>query len=699
MACKPGRADRIGAGVWQMLLILSLLMLAQNVVAQQGTVRAELSASNITLDESVTLTITAIGVDGEPDLSALNRNFEIIGQSSSRQISTISGGSDGPVTTQVVTWTLDLMPRKSGVFTVPSVRVGGVSSQLLTLTVSEVPAGVSRDVFVEASVDSRRPWVQSQVLLTLRVFQAIEIVDGSLSDPAGDSLQVQRIGKDQHSTETRDGREYRVTERRFALFPQKSGKVTIEPVVLNVSVPAKAGASRGFFTPTRKLSRRTRPITLDVRPRPATGPGWWLPASALRMDGAWAEDVSQAVVGQPLTRTITLRAAGVMDTQLPDIGIPAVDGASLYAEEPARVMGMNQSGLVAEQTIKWAVIPQRAGELRLPEIRVEWFDVRSGKAELAVLPEERITVQAAPIAAGTVDDQTGSAGTAASSPPATIPGGRDADGAGQARDRESAAAVPPEQLAYLDEQGPRVGADGAELAATGNGDDNGEGGDALSAPAPAADSDRAQTNASDSLAVSAGTLFTGSRLWQDWLWKLTTLVLLLLWLGTLGLAWHWRRRFLAVAAGDAHDGNSQLAEPAVFRQRPARGLTAMAPLADVSACCKAGDLSGLRGALLAWANRQWSSHPPQTLTELAARLQDRQAEEAADSVQALDAALYGAATDAEVQSQRLQRIERLPTLLSQAAPGARALSARADTDGQPLAGERQRSGRGLSSLS
>jgi hypothetical protein len=118
------------------------------------------------------------------------------------------------------------------------------------------------------------------------------------------------------------------------------------------------------------------------------------------LERTWSGDPSSAEVDQPLARSIVLRASGVLESQLPDINIPAIEGLSLYAEQPIRAMGVNKAGLVAEQRINWAIIPQRAGELVLPAINVEWFNTQTGEKEVAVLPEEIIYVKASISSAG-----------------------------------------------------------------------------------------------------------------------------------------------------------------------------------------------------------------------------------------------------------------------------------------------------------
>lgn len=397
MPYSPGRfcmtvIDRIVPTLSCVFGLLALLVTSVPTYAQEGTVNSRLSRNTITKDESVTLEIVAVGLDKELDLSSLDKDFEVAGRSSSREINSILSASGELKTTSIVTWTVQLLPKDTGVFTVPPVRVGDVSSQAHTLTVNDLPKGAQREIFIEAEVDTTSPWVQSQVLMTLKVFQAIEIIDGGLDVPESENLVVERLGEDIRSTETRDGRQYSVTTRKFALFPQKSGEMIINPITLSVSVPADPNRVRTFFSPTRKLTRRTDRTVLNVKPRPDNGAAWWLPAKSVQLASEWVGGVDQAAVDQPLTRKIILRASGVADSQLPDINIPAVEGASLYAEQPVRKLGADRRGLVSELTLNWALIPQRLGTITLPPVNVEWFNTTTGTVEVATLAAEKIEV-------------------------------------------------------------------------------------------------------------------------------------------------------------------------------------------------------------------------------------------------------------------------------------------------------------------
>ncbi|MFK8083755.1 MAG: BatD family protein [Granulosicoccus sp.] len=567
------------------LLIVMLsaqLMMQTAALAQDVSVRAELSASTITRDESVVLTITATGIDAELDVSSLATDFNVVGRSSSRQMGTVIGANNQAVTTSVVSWALELLPKGEGIFTVPAVKVGDYETQLLSLTVNAVPQGAKRDIFLEASVDSDSPWVQSQVVMTLRVYQAIEIIDGGLDIPEADDLVVERIGEDTRSREVRDGREYSVTERRFALFPQKSGPITIDPVTLSVTVPAEPDRVRGFFSPTRKLSRSSDSITLDVQARPPSGTGWWLPARKVSLQARWQGDPQSAQVDQPLTRTIVMRAEGVLESQLPQISIPAIDGLSLYAEDPQLAMGIADSGLVSEQQINWALIPQRSGTLTLPAISVEWFNTLTGQVESSELPAETIEVSAAP------------AGNPASA------------GSGN-----------PQDLALTDSR------DALSVAGIGSDSTSSQ---ALSPAASTDDNLPATTALDDRLIALESSL-------QNWRW--ITYCVVGLWLLTIAAGLWLRKRVFAapverLEGSDDHRSSSMGARiDDLYRQ--------VAPMSEIDKACVEGDILEVKRSLLVWAARQWPADTPTTLDALQARLPEGAAR---DKLARVQLALY-----------------------------------------------------------
>ncbi|MBX2881587.1 MAG: BatD family protein [Granulosicoccus sp.] len=358
---------------------------------------AELTASvdvrELTTDETVNFTLSTTTGSGDPDFSVLQNDFEVLGQSTFSQTQSHNGR-----VIQNLSWRLQLLPKREGQLTIPAMNVAGESSEPIVLTVTS-PRVVTGDDFgdfhVTVSVDNESPYVQSQVIYTIRVYHARNFLDGSLTSPNVSGVTLEQLGDDRTYRENRNGRAYRVLERKFALFAQSSGEITLPAVVLNANVAADGG-SQGFFAPRKPVRRRSEELSLDVLPRPSdANANWWLPARQIQLDAQWDKGVQEYFVGESFTRTVSLLADGVDSTQLPEITPPHSTVYRVYADKPDLQKQATRDGLRSRRTEKWAIVPQQAGELFLPAIEVPWFNTRTGQAEVAVLPATTIQVQPA----------------------------------------------------------------------------------------------------------------------------------------------------------------------------------------------------------------------------------------------------------------------------------------------------------------
>ncbi len=389
-----GNTPRIVRPLHTLLLALQLVasvFFSCVVVAQDTSVQAELSSSTIALGESVNLQVVATGIDAELDLSAVEVVADVLGTSSSRQVNIFNGNRES-----TVIWNVEIRPRQSGQIVVPAVTVGSLTTNPLLLQVEDAPSGAARKVYVEASVDNEQPYVQSQVIYTIKVYQRVQFSDAALDYPNAPGLTVQQIDEGERTNEVVDGQTYSVFQRRYVLFPQTSGRIIIPPVTLQGATPGTRSGTTGLFTPRNRFSRQSNAIELDVKARPASFTGqWWLPVSALELAQNWVTPPEEYFVGRPLTRTITLTADGVGEAQLPEIAPPELPTAKIYSDASEAQTVSVDNGVQATRRFSWAIIPQQAGKLTLPEVVVPWFDVVSGTMKTAMLPAQTIEVQAA----------------------------------------------------------------------------------------------------------------------------------------------------------------------------------------------------------------------------------------------------------------------------------------------------------------
>ncbi|MEZ5455560.1 MAG: hypothetical protein R3F04_05535 [Lysobacteraceae bacterium] len=97
-------------------------------------------------------------------------------------------------------------------------------------------------------------------------------------------------------------------------------------------------------------------------------------------------------LGQPINFSLTVTARGLVPAQLPELELPDIDGAAIYPDQSATRDRSDADGLGAERMRSFAIVPQRAGELTIPAIRLQWWDVNADAARTAEVPARSIRV-------------------------------------------------------------------------------------------------------------------------------------------------------------------------------------------------------------------------------------------------------------------------------------------------------------------
>lgn len=360
-----------------------------------AAVTAHVDRNPVALDESFTLTVESDGGSGKPDFSVLQRDFELMGQSSNSTVQIINGQMS-----RKQQWLVGLMAKQAGQFQIPAFDVGGEQSKPLPLTVvaaKQPQAQQNSDLFMEVSATPQQLYVQQQLLYTVRLYYSVNMASGStLSEPgiSGANAVIEKLGDNRQYQTSVNGRRYGVLEQQYAIYPQKSGPLTIEPLTFEGNV-VEQGRSN-FFDPfsqtTRTVRLRSKAVKLDVLPAPPGITTPWLPARSIQLLEQWSEDPPRFVVGEPVTRTLAVMAEGLTAAQLPNVGEAVPDGVKSYPDQPQLKDTKDANGITGLRQQKIALIPTAAGELTLPAIELHWWNVEKKQLEVARLPQRTVTV-------------------------------------------------------------------------------------------------------------------------------------------------------------------------------------------------------------------------------------------------------------------------------------------------------------------
>jgi hypothetical protein len=410
MMCNTRTANQIHPLTRLAAMLLLLLMTSQSVWAD---VRASLNRSTIQDGDTVTLIIASTGKDpgGEPDLGVLEQDFEILGTSTSQQIQIINGKRSGKRE-----WRIEIAPLHGGEIKVPAITVGSARTSPLILTVTDQPspdvaAATGEPVFLKTLIEPADAdnHVQQQLNYTLQLYYREPLAKGSFDVPHIDNALVERLGEDVRYTTRINGVEYQVIERRYALFPEESGELVIPGVVFDGYLRKGGGRRMGvpginsmldefisgmpFGGTGKRIRVRSEPQTVRIKPRPQDYSGdTWLPAADLALHDSWTNDPPEFHVGEPVTRTLTLEARGLVGSQLPVLNFPDVKGLRLYPEQPVQENHTDGKWVYGRNSQSVAYVPSTSGKLSLPEIRVDWWDTATQQQRTVVLPAWEINV-------------------------------------------------------------------------------------------------------------------------------------------------------------------------------------------------------------------------------------------------------------------------------------------------------------------
>ena len=350
------------------------------------------------LDESFKIIFTANDTpDGEPDFSPLAQDFTVINQSQSSNSSWVNGNYS-----KSINWVVEVTANKVGKLTVPAILFGKDSSEPLQITVNEntannATANSNEDIFLDVKATPENPLVQSQVIYTIRLYRRVDLAQAELSEPELADAVVEKLGEDSNFNTVENGVSYLVTERKYAIFPQKSGTTTIKPLALTAAIILDRQPDfRDFFGSRMTKTKRvlSKEVTLNVKPAPSSFTGEdWLAAEKIELSQEWSGDIQQMKVGEPLTRTLTVKGIGTTVGQLPELNrLKSGDDLKAYPDQPTLNEAKQADGIVAKREEKIALIPATPGQHVLPALEIPWFNTQSQMTEIARIPETTLNV-------------------------------------------------------------------------------------------------------------------------------------------------------------------------------------------------------------------------------------------------------------------------------------------------------------------
>ena len=377
-------------------LFTALLLLSTVGISTLSWAELTSKVNRTVLDSNETLQLRvrldAQAFTSEPDFTPLQTDFEILSNSRQQQYSSVNGKA-----VSYTDWNLTLLPKRTGIILIPSLKYKREISNAVEVTVraattSGSAASGKQPIYTETLVDKPAVYIQEQIILTHRLYTSVQLRDYSLSELDIPGAIVQRLGDSQFQ-KVINGRNYLVLEVRYAIFPQSSGKLDIPPLRFGAYETASRSQFGSFSSRGNRVFRDTDAKRIDIMARPAHVPAnEWMPSSKVELSEQWSGDLDSLIVGEPITRTIRINAQGLTGAQILPLPIIESPNYKVYPDQPQLEEQAIADGVLGTRTESLALVPNQAGELVIPAIEMRWWDTKNQRMQTASLPATKVQV-------------------------------------------------------------------------------------------------------------------------------------------------------------------------------------------------------------------------------------------------------------------------------------------------------------------
>ncbi len=376
------------------------LTLASTVFLFGGQFSASVDNADINLNENVILSLTVEDASprGAPDISHLKNDFTIASQQHSTSTTIINGKASS-----TITWKLSLSPQREGAIKIPPITIetdqGALSTEEITLNVSraseEKSDQESNGLNFVSYVNSPSPYKNEPFIYTGLLTSKVPLYNVQLQKVQMENAIVEFVNEPKLEERIIDGIRLYVVEFKYLITPLKPGPLTISPSAILGSIPQRRNDQVPFFSMMQGMERftlMTDEIQLSVEPPiPEISP--WLPAKSLSLEEHCSID-EELRVGVPFSRDLLIKGEGLKLSQLPSLEqIQSENGSfKVYADKAEENESVVSETIHSSRKEHFTLIPQKAGLLEIPEIKINWWDTTKKEKRTSTIPLRRVEV-------------------------------------------------------------------------------------------------------------------------------------------------------------------------------------------------------------------------------------------------------------------------------------------------------------------
>ena len=372
-------------------------LMSVTIYGQTPKLVASVSKNKLGLNQRVKIQFT-INKQGADNFQAPNfKNFQIVsGPSQSISQSWVNGNASFSQSYSYI-----VKPLKKGEFLIPAASIKLNNKTLTSKPIKVIvldPVEIPKDpndpnyiaqqnVHLVAEISKSSPYVGEGIYVEYRLYvsQNISVRDFSYTDsPQYNGFWNQDIKIRGLTTQngTYNGEQYRyVVLQKALLIPTKSGKLTIDPIKMDIVIGVPTGRGDFFGNPivknvtksfaSAKKFIRSKELPIEGKPKSFNGAVG---------DFNFMVSSSKNILKSNETATVSVKVTGNGNLklfELPEIKTPSE--LEVFTPEQKEKINVTSRGIRGSVTKNYTIVPQFKGKYKIPSTEFSYFDLKEKK--------------------------------------------------------------------------------------------------------------------------------------------------------------------------------------------------------------------------------------------------------------------------------------------------------------------------------
>ncbi len=375
-------------------IFLLLLVFAYSTAIAQVKFEAKVSKNTLGVNERLRIDFE-MNQDGDNFVPPSFQDFTVVGGPNTSVSNYWSNGKRS----FTKTYSYFLSPKKQGSFTVKQAQIeidGQVYKTFpIIIKVTKAiekpkdpndPAYIaSQKIHLVAEVSKTAPYLNESITVLYKLYVAPNIAANILGDkqtPQYEDFWNQNIEVRAFRPQNAKfkGEDYRyVILKKVVLYPQKTGKLKLEPYVINLNIDVPT--SRYDIFGNRIVRKVQQSITsstriVNVKPLPEEGKPADFKGAVGDFNFSVTASKSSLDAGESLQAKVRVSGKGNLKLfELPKITVPS--SLEVYEPEHKENVRTNLAGMQGEILDVYTIVPQYKGKYPLPQVSFSYFDPKA----------------------------------------------------------------------------------------------------------------------------------------------------------------------------------------------------------------------------------------------------------------------------------------------------------------------------------